>query len=251
MLRAVIIDDEVKSREAVTHMIDLFGEEKLVVVGYGSGVKSGIETINELNPDLVFLDIKMSDGTGFDLLKSFKKINFDVIFITAYDEFAIKAFKYSAIDYILKPIDPEKFTEAVERVDKHREKSDLDFQLKVLMNNMNQPASAKEEKKMVLKTSNNVYVVKVKDIIRCESDRNYTRFYVKGEPSIFVSKSLKVFVDLLEEFAFFRVHQSHLINLNCAKQYVKDECICIMDDDSKIPVSTRKREILIKKFEEL
>jgi len=249
MIRTVVIDDEERSREAITTMVKLFTDNDIDIVGYGKDVKSGIQAIEKYGPQLVFLDIKMSDGTGFDLLEKIDNIDFDVVFITAYDEFAITAFKYSAIDYILKPVDPDKFVEVINKLKKKSQKDDIGRKLEVLVSNIHQPV--KEEKKIVLKTSNNIHVIKVKDIIRCESDRNYTRFYIKNENPILVSKSLKSFVDTLEDFGFFRVHQSYLINLNYAKCFVKDECTCVMDDGTSIPVSTRKRDLLLKRFEEL
>lgn len=249
MLKTVIIDDESTAREAITHMIEHYGDNKLEVVGYGDSVKEGIAAINKYAPDLVMLDIKMPDGTGFEVLNAFGDIKFDVIFVTAYEQYALKAFKFAALDYILKPIDPAEFKKAIERTSNNNENKALNMQVKTMMEYMNQPQ--KESKKIVLRSINSIHLVYIHNIVRAESDRNYSRFYFVDDPPVTVAKSLKNFIEVLEEYGFIRVHQSHLINTNHIKKYMKNDFMVVMNDNSQVPVSFRKRDFLLQQFEEL
>lgn len=252
MIKTVIIDDESTAREAITHMIEMYSGGNLEIVGYGDSVKSGIAAINKHNPDLVLLDIKMPDGNGFEMLKSFGEIDFDVIFITAYEQYAIKAFKFAALDYLLKPIDPTEFRKAIERTTENVANKSLDMQVKTMLEYMQQPQQMqKEDKKIVLRSLNSIHLVYISDIVRAESDRNYSRFYFSKEPPVTVARSLKNFIDVLEDYGFIRVHQSHLINTHHIKKYMKNDCVIVMEDNSHVPVSYRKRESLFKQFEEL
>ena len=249
MLRTVIIDDEATAREGIKRMVELYLDNEVEIVGAGSDVKSGVEAINRHSPDLVFLDIKMPDGTGFDVLNHFGKMDFDVIFITAFEEFAIKAFKFSALDYILKPIDPEELQKTLERIIHNREQKDLKFQLQNMMETMNHGVS--EEKKLVLRTNDSIHVLEARKIVRVNSDGNYSTFHTVDDEPVTVSRSMVKFEGILEEFDFIRVHQSHLINLRRVKKYLKEDCMLIMEDGSRVPVSWRKRDLLLKKFSEL
>jgi len=252
MIRTVIIDDESTAREAITHMIELYGDNSLEIVGYGDSVRSGIDSINKNNPDLVLLDIKMPDGNGFEVLKAFGDINFDVIFITAYEQYAIKAFKFAALDYLLKPIDPDDFRKAISRTGKNKESKSLNMQVKMMMEHLKQPNIQRDDKKIVLRSSDSIHLVYVNDIMRVESDRNYSTFYlVNEEHPVTVTKSMRNFVDVLEDYGFVRVHQSHVINTDHIVKYQKNDCVIVMRDDSQVPVSTRKRDFLLKRFEEL
>jgi two-component system LytT family response regulator len=216
MRKALIIDDENRTRELIAKMIDSFGFD-LETFPIGENVQSGIAAIESLRPDIVFLYIKMPDGTGFDLLKSVQNINFEVVFITAHEEFAIKAIKFSALDYLLKPIDPTELREATEKAMKAIEDKRDEQQFEALQNNI-QPT---QKKRLVLKTQESVHVVELEEIIRCEADRNYTSFFLTGGKKILVSKTLKDYEILLSSFHFLRVQQSHLINLNFVDRYDK------------------------------
>lgn len=252
MIRTVIIDDESTAREAVTHMIDLYSDNKVEIVGYGDSVKGGIEAINRHNPDLVLLDIKMPDGNGFEVLKAFGDISFDVIFITAYEQYAIKAFKFAALDYLLKPIDPEEFRKAIERTGENSGDKSLNMQLQLMMEHMKKPSTQREDKKIVLRSADSIHLVYINDIMRVESDRNYATFYLVNEDHpVTVTKSMRNFVEVLEDYGFVRVHQSHIINTDHINRYMKNDCEIVMTDESRIPVSTRKRDFLLKRFEEL
>jgi two-component system LytT family response regulator len=247
MRKALIIDDENRTRELIAKMIDSFGFD-LETFPIGENVQSGIAAIESLRPDIVFLDIQMPDGTGFDLLKSVQNINFEVVFITAHEEFAIKAIKFSALDYLLKPIDPTELREATEKALKAIEDKRYEQQFEALQNNI-QPT---QKKRLVLKTQESVHVVELEEIIRCEADRNYTSFFLTGGKKILVSKTLKDYEILLSSFNFLRVQQSHLINLNFVDRYDKGNGgSVVMKDGSQVPLSPAKRDIFFKILETL
>jgi len=247
MKKILIIDDEKPTRELIKRMIESFGFDIEVFID-GENVKSGIESILRIQPDLVFLDIQMPDGNGFDVLKSINQINFEVIFITAFQEYAIQAIKFSALDYILKPIDAEELRQSLSNaLNKLNEKSDQNV-FQALHHNI-QPQN---KRKLVLKTQESNYVVDIDDIIRCESDKNYTFFYLKSGKKILVSRTLKDYDILLSPFEFFRVQQSHLVNLNYVDRYDKhDGGSVIMKDGASIPLSPVKKDQFFKMLENL
>lgn len=247
MRKALIIDDENRTRELIAKMIDSFGFD-LETFPIGENVQSGIAAIESIKPDIVFLDIQMPDGTGFDVLKSIKHKDFEVVFITAHEEFAIKAIKFSALDYLLKPIDPTELREATEKALKAIEEKRDEQQFEALQNNI-QPS---QKKRLVLKTQESVHVVELEEIIRCEADRNYTSFFLTGGKKILVSKTLKDYEILLSSFHFLRVQQSHLINLNFVDRYDKGNGgSVVMKDGSQVPLSPAKRDIFFKILETL
>lgn len=247
MKKALIIDDENRTRELIAKMIDSFGFD-IETLPVGENVQSGIKAIDELHPDIVFLDIQMPDGTGFDVLKSVKNKNFEVIFITAHEEFAIKAIKFSALDYLLKPIDPSELRAAVEKAIKAIDDKKEESQFEALQNNI-QPH---QKRRLVLKTQESVYVVELDEIIRCEADRNYTSFFLVGGKKILVSKTLKEYETLLSSHNFLRVQQSHLINLDYVDRYDKGNGgSVVMKDGSEVPLSPAKRDIFFKILENL
>ena len=243
MIRCVIVDDETKAREILTEMLKLYCTD-VEVVGQAQNVKGAYETIAALKPDLVLLDIKMPDGSGFDLLNMFSNIDFKVIFITAHEEYAIKAFRFSALDYILKPIDPSDLISAVEKTsDVHA--TNLNAQFQTFKDNFYNEDIAKN-KRIVLKTSENIFIIYLKDVIRCRSEKNYTYFYFTNRERIIVSKTLKEFEEILTDFGFMRCHRSHLINLNFIDRYEKTEGgFLIMSDGSRVDVSHRKKDALL------
>jgi len=173
MIKVLVVDDENKTREFIAKLIKSFGLD-LEVIAQGENVETAIEAIKEVQPDLVMLDIQMPDGTGFDVLKRIENKNFEVIFITAHQEFAIKAIKFSALDYILKPVDPEELRTAIEHAIQsiHSQKDDTQFD--ALHHNL----VPNQRRKLVLKTQESVHVVELEDIIRCEADKNYTFFFL-------------------------------------------------------------------------
>jgi two-component system, LytTR family, response regulator len=247
MRKALIIDDEQRTRELIAKMIESFGLD-IQAIPAGENVQSGIKAIEEHKPDLVFLDIQMPDGTGFDLLKSIPNKNFEVIFITAHEEFAIKAIKFSALDYILKPVDPEELQAAVERALENMNTPKEAPQFEALQNNINPT----QKKRLVLKTQESVHVVELDQIIRCEADRNYTSFFLTEGKKILVSRTLKEYETLLTGHSFLRVQQSHLINLDYVERYDKGNGgSVVMKDGSEVPLSAAKRDIFFQIIENL
>ena len=239
MIRAIIIDDIDAIRQKNSAVIKAHCPN-VAIIAEADSVKSGQEAIRQYLPDLVFLDVEMADGTGFDLLQGLMPINFKVIFITAYQEFAIKAFRFSAIDFLLKPIDPDDLVEAVRKAEETMSKDLLEMQFNTLFSNMEH---AKNNQKLILKTAERIYSVNVQDIIRCESEKNYSTFYLLNGQKLLVSTTLKEYETMLVPMGFFRSHQSHLINLFYFDHYLKgDNNTIVMKDKTAIPLAIRKKE---------
>jgi len=248
MFSAVIIDDEARVRETIVHMLSTYCPN-INVIGQANSVETGYQLIENLKPEVVFLDIKMHDGTGFDLLKKFKNFTFHFIIITAHEEFAIQAFKFSALDYLLKPIDPTDLLNAVSKLTKIINSEETSMKFDTLLSNFS--SNKKDSKKIVLKTIDNVFVVDIKDIVRCESQNNYTVFYLADKTTILVSKTLKEYEDMLASLAFIRCHQTHLVNSAYISKFIKHpNLVLLMVDGVEVPVSVRKKmtiESLLKK----
>lgn len=239
MIRAVVIDDVEKFRKNLIQDLHDYCTH-IEVVGEGDGVINGAKIINETKPDLVFLDIQINQGTAFDLLDVIGDIDFKIIFTTASDEYAIKAFKLSAIDYLLKPIDADELQAALK---KFEEGNKDDYRL--LAQNIKNTAS--ENKRLALHSQDKIDVVEIGTIVRCESNVNYTTFYFEDGKQMLVTKTLKEFDKMLTDFGFYRVHQSHLINLNYLKEYIKsDGGYLLMKNGNSVPISTRKKASVLK-----
>ena len=219
------------------------------VIGDAEGVVSGARLIKEQKPNLLFLDIQLKDGTGFDLLEILPdSLDFQVIFTTVSDAHAIRAFRYAAIDYLLKPLDPEELQEAVQKAAQLAGQQDKG-QLGLLLDAVKQPSAPR---RIVLHTQEKIQVVNVKDIVRCESSSNYTTFYFIDGSKLLVSKTLKEFEKLLQDHPFLRVHQSHLVNLQHVKAFLKAEGGYLqMQDSALVPVSFRKRQAVLEALEGL
>jgi two-component system LytT family response regulator len=247
MKKVLIIDDENRTRSLIAKMIDSFGYD-VQTIPEGENVQSGIKAIQKHNPDIVFLDIQMPDGTGFDVIRSIEDKNFEVIFITAHEEFAIKAIKFSALDYLLKPVDASELRAALDKALEMIDESKAHTQYDVLNSNI-QP---NEKRRLVLKTQESVHVVELDQIIRCEADRNYTSFFLKENKKILVSKTLKEYETLLSGHNFLRVQQSHLINITYVDRYdKKNGGAVVMKDGSEVPLSPAKRDAFFKRLENL
>jgi len=245
--KVLIIDDENPTREFIRKMLESF-DLNLEIYTEGENVQSGIEAIERIKPDIVLLDIQMPDGNGFDVLKSVAHKQFEIIFITAFQEFAVQAIKFSALDYILKPIDAEELRSAVTNALQLLSHKKDEHQLQALQHNI-QPHL---KRKLVLKTQESIFVVEIDDIVHCEADKNYTFFYLNDGKKILVSKTLKDYDTLLAGLQFFRVHQSHLINLNCVERYDKhDGGSVILKDGTAIPLSPAKKEQFFKSLDQL
>jgi two-component system LytT family response regulator len=248
MLRTIIIDDEDHQRLTIEKMISRYCPNVKLVAQAG-GVESGQDAIKKYKPDLVLLDIKMDDGTGFDLLDKLHPIDFKVIFITAYDQYAIKAFRLNAIDYLLKPLDPDELVQAVEKAE-HIIQKDFNTQLENLKEHLT--AEDKPNKKIIIKTYDNIHLVPISEILYCESDVNYVSVHLISKQKIMVSASLKDYEDMLAGDGFFRVHKTYLINLKYIRRFEKAEGgSVVLDGEIKIPVASRKREHLLEMFERI
>lgn len=240
MSTAIIIDDVPQARKTLQQDLDIYCPE-IEIIGTAEGVVSGAKLLKKIQPTIVFLDIQMKDGSGFDLLDLLPIINFHVIFTTASDAFAIKAFRYAAIDYLLKPIDPEELIEAVEKAKNTPATAAESFSLlKESIQDKSTP------KKLALHTQEKIHITAIADIIRCESNGNYTQFFFANGEKLLVTKTLKEYDKLLAEHQFIRVHQSHLVNPQHVKAFLKiDGGYLSMVDGAEVPVSSRKKGMVL------
>ncbi len=247
MIKAIIIDDIEQARITLKKDLQVYAPD-VTVIGEANGVIEGAKLLKSVLPDILFLDIQMQDGSGFDLLDILKDIPFKIIFITASDAHAIKAFRYAAIDYLLKPVDPDELTSALTKF--REQKLNENEKYKLLNDSLKN--NRKTHERIALHTQDKIHIVNICDIIRCESSVNYTEFYFTTGKKLLVTKTLKDFEDLLNDQGFYRVHQSHLLNTKFIKEFIKtDGGYLLMNDGSTIPVSTRKRPEVMKMLEEL
>ncbi|MBC7947311.1 MAG: response regulator transcription factor, partial [Chitinophagaceae bacterium] len=213
-----------------------------------NAASKGIEAINKYKPDVVFLDIEMPHMNGFDMLEQFEKLSFDVVFCTAYDQFAIKAFKYSALNYLLKPVDPEDLKETIRRIEE-KQSSPSKEQIDLLFQNIKQQTAKPATHRIALTTGDGMIFVPTQDILYCQAESNYTSVVLVGGKKILVSKVLKDIDETLSGSDFFRIHNSYLINLNHIKKYVRGEGgYIIMDDGANISISRNKRQEFMEQF---
>jgi two-component system LytT family response regulator len=237
---AIIIDDSTRARSALKRDIEEFCSG-LEVKHEADSVVSGLKLLKNKTADILFLDIHMGDGDGFDLLELLGQHDMRVIFTTSSDAHAIKAFKFSAVDYLLKPIDPDELVIAVNKaLESRTSQSDIGFLREQL-------ETGEKKTKIALSTAEKIQVFQLSDIVRCESDVNYTQFFFKDGSKLLVTKTLKYFDQLLSESGFYRVHQSHLINLDHVKEYQKnDGGYILMQNNTQIPISSRKKAEVVK-----
>ncbi len=237
-MKAVVVDDIEKFRKSLIQDLNEFCPD-VKVVGTADGVISAAKEIKLKNPDVVFLDIQINQGTAFDLLELLGEIDFKIIFTTASDEYAIKAFRLSAIDYLLKPIDIDELKSSVDKV---KSNNNDDYQLL----KVNIKEEEKSNKRLALHSQDKIEIVEIGNIIRCESNINYTYFYFADGSKMLVTKTLKEYDGMLSDYGFYRVHQSHLINIDHLKEYVKiDGGYLKMFDGSSVPISTRKKSYVL------
>ena len=244
MIRAILIDDEAYMRQEIADRLTEHFSAEIDVVGEADNVSDGISLIEEKKPNLVFLDIHLQDGTGFDILNAIGDKSFDIIFVTGFDNHAIKAIKVGALDYVLKPIDDEEFNKAVVKA---IENSKENVNLEKLVEISSEYFQGVTKKRIVLKTLENVYVVYEDDISHCKSEGNYTTFYTQQSEKILISKPLKKILELLSEDIFVRCHQSYLVNKKHVTRYNKQGFL-LMNSRVKVPVSSRRKEHVIDKI---
>jgi len=240
MIRTVVIEDEEHSRRMLIEMLHE-NCKAINVVASADSVKTGLTSITEQKPELVFLDIELQSETSFEILESLPEINFELVFTTAFDHYALKAIKFCAIDYLLKPIDLNELRIAVAKAEKRLNREHLNKNLEVLLNNLK--SSSQHNHRIALSTLEGLLFVNVKDIIYCESSGPYTKFIFKEGDKIVTSKHLKEYEDLLCGYEFFRIHKSYLVNLQEIKKYVRgDGGQLIMSDNTALPVSKQRKE---------
>ncbi|MCB0631919.1 MAG: LytTR family DNA-binding domain-containing protein [Saprospiraceae bacterium] len=246
-IRSVIIDDEAGNRENL-HLMLARHCQAVKVVATAASAADGLKIIREYHPDLVFLDIEMPHRNGFDLLEDLPAIDFEVIFVTAFDQYAIRAIKFCALDYLLKPIDMQELKDAVNRVEEQMVKNRQNENLRIFMQNR---LPSNQAKKIALPTADKVDFVDVNEIIRCQGESNYTHIFLRDGSKILVSRTLKEYEHLLEEYNFLRVHQSHLINIAEVRSYVKREGgYIMMSDGAQVSVSKQKKESILRRLTE-
>lgn len=247
MIRTVIVDDEERGVKNLTALLNQYCPAIELAATAGSA-EEGIKIIHEHKPDLVFLDIEMPFGSGFDLLEKVKPITFEVIFTTAYDQYALKAIKFCALDYLLKPIDVEELAAAVDKVEKNQKQKDISRHLDVLLDNMRN-VNGNTARRIALPTNEGLEFVEIQQIIRCEAVGNYTEFHLRDNKRFLSTKTLKQFEELLEAYNFIRVHHSHLINLDHILKYSKgDGGYVTMTDSTTVTIAKRKKNEFLNKL---
>lgn len=256
MLKALIIDDEEGVRKTLSGLIHKYASGDIEIVDEAEGVLDGLQAINEKKPDVVFMDVQLSPGTGFEILEKLKEITFDLVFITAYDRYALQAIKFSALDYLLKPIVPSELKTAIEKIKKKRLIQPVVQPIPVVPVKNDKPEKYKyieaQSQKIILPSAKEVFVAELREIVRCEGIKNYTTFHLANKECSVVSKTLKEFEDMLDEAGFVRIYKSHLINIIHVKKYIRGNGgIVMMSDDAILPVSREKRGLLLSKLKTL
>ena len=247
MIKAIIIDDELHAREYLERLIQKYFSDKLLLFATCKNIVEGIESIEKFNPDIVFLDINMQNESGFDLLKEIPKIEFEIIFTTAHAEFAIDAIKWSALDYLLKPINHLELSTTLKKFEKKwQNKIELD-RFRLLIENLS--IDDQSNTKIAFPIENGYKVVKINSILYCQSDSNYTKIFLNNGTSFILSKTLKLIEELLPNTIFLRVHKSYLVNFNYVTYFNRSvDAYVELSNYIKIPVSTRKKDDVIHKL---
>ncbi|HYG52625.1 MAG TPA: LytTR family DNA-binding domain-containing protein [Flavobacteriales bacterium] len=234
-MKAVIIDDEERGRITIRNYIGTYANF-ITLAGEADSVETGIALIESLRPEIIFLDIQMGDGTGFDLIDQLKDRTFNVVFVTAFDHFALKAFQFNAMDYLLKPLDPDAFKRTTEKLRSSKIRN-LETQIEALINFNKKPL------KIALPSTDSIKYVNIADIIYLEADNNYTTFYIVNNEKIVVSKTIKDYEEMLEGMPFFRIHQSYIVNLRLINKYIKGEGGYVeMESGQTLEVARRRKE---------
>lgn len=248
-MRAILVDDENSNLENLRTLLEKHCPQ-VTIISSAQNVADAVDAIEKYSPDLVFLDIQMGEQTGFDVLKLLPTRNFEVIFVTAYDQYGIQAVKFAALDYLLKPIDIEELVNAVSKAEHKRATQIQSSQLDFLMQQLKKPETAVS--KIALQMQSEIRYVNLSEIIRCEADNTYTHFFLSGDEKILVSKSLKEYADLLRPNGFLRTHQSHLVNPNYVKSWLKEDGgVLLLVCGEKIPISKPNRETVKKALQQL
>lgn len=244
-LRAIIIEDEQHSRETLLLFLNKYIPD-VKVEGTAESVSKGIELVRKHKPDILFLDIEIKEGTSFDILQQLEDVSFEIIFTTAFEHYAIKAIKFSSIDYLLKPIDLDELLEAIEKVKAKRTHLNSSKQVDLLLQSLQ---SVNSPKNICLSTSEGFEFVEISNILYCEASGSYTKFFLNDNQTLLVSKNLKEYENLLSNTNFMRVHNSFLINLKHVNKYVKsDGGYILMDNDKVVSISPKKKDEFIERM---
>ncbi len=249
MRKAVIVEDEINGLNNLKNLLANYCPH-VDVIAEARTIEEGVEvfTNSSIRPDVAFLDISLPDGLVFQMLNVLRPIDFDIVFVTAYEEYAIKACEYSSIGYIVKPIDPDSLQDAVSRI-KIGSENQINKRLEIFSSYYNNPNAFR---KISISALDGIYFINIKDIVRFEAEDNYTHIYLHNGERITASKTIKAFEDLLAPFNFYRVHKRHVINLNYMRKFVKgDGGYLVMDDDMKIEVSRRRRPAFMEQMRRL
>jgi two-component system LytT family response regulator len=246
MITTLLIDDDQNLRNGMKALLSRYAPN-FSIIGEAESVETGVIAMQNLEPQVVFLDIQLNDGTGFDILEKIAqvkgKIDSHIVFITAHEKYAIKAFRFSALDFLLKPVDHDELQKVIDKINTVLNKNENYSHIDLLLENIRKKVD--NFKRIALPHSDGIDLYEVSDIIRCESEDNYTKFYIKNNKPVLIAKSLKEYEDLLSDHGFVRIHQSHLINVSYLKSYIKKEGgYVIMQDNSTIPISQLKKEQL-------
>lgn len=248
-MRAVLIDDEISNLENLRTLLEKHCPE-VNIISTVQNVTDAVDVIEKCLPDLVFLDIQMGEQTGFDVLKQLPRRNFEVIFVTAYDQYGIQAVKFAALDYLLKPIDIEELVDAVNKAKQKLSAQIQSSQLDFLLQQLKMPDT--NVSKIALQMQSEIRYVTLSEIIRCEADNTYTHFVLSGDERILVSKSLKEYADLLRPKGFLRTHQSHLVNPKYVKSWLKEDGgMLLLMSGEKIPISKPNKHSVKQALQQL
>jgi two-component system, LytTR family, response regulator len=246
-MKILLVDNEQEVRELLKDMIAAVAPNEHQI-DEADGVATGMQKINLFKPDMIFLDVEMNDGTGFDLLNKITNPAFQLVFTTAHNKYAVQAFKCSAIDYLLKPVDFTELEKALNKAKLNISDKTLSGQLKVLMQQLTTKETS--DKQIVLKDSEASYFVKITDILYCEAEGSYTKFYFTSEKPIIISKNLSTYEELLGMYGFIRTHHSYLVNASRIKMYDKtDGGMLVLDNGHTVPISHRKKEYVMQLLE--
>ncbi len=246
MLKTIIIDDEQHCVDRISKLLSKYNNT-INIVEICTNLEDAKTAIESIEPDVIFLDVHLHEETGFDLLKQLSKIDFEIIFTTAYDSYAVDAFKFSALDYLLKPLDEDDLYLTIDKLKKKASFKDISKKVEVLFHNLEDKTT--QFKKIAVPTLEGLTFIKVTEIIRCQSDINYTHIFLERNKKITVAKTLKHFEDLLSQYNFFRTHQSHLINLSYIDKYVKGKGgYVLMSDGTHIEIAVRRKDAFMNKL---
>ncbi len=248
MIKAVLIEDNPSIQRLVTNMLQ--EHQDVVLIGVASDVDEGVTLLESKETDIVFLDIEMPDGDGFDVLRKLSIIDFQVVFITAHEKYALKAIKFSALDFLLKPIKSSELLVSIRKARVEIDRKQMQQQIQTLMDNLK--SNKEQPLKIVVKDKYGLQVIAIEDIIRLEGDGNYTTFFINNKAPVFTSKGLKEYENLLEQPLFFKSHQSHMVNLAFLDRYDRKEGDQLfLSDGSKIPLATRRKDLLLERLEKM